>query len=129
MLWVGENSNESTDCLTCAEFLQQLRNYWFLRNRSDSCNYGNVHSEKLEQVLKQSSFMGTCCATIYLNYIFSMNQSQWQRGLCHEESSPVQTLGSWLRISLEAVVAVAVLLAADSQSTSSSGYRACLWDP
>jgi hypothetical protein len=27
------------------------------------------------------------------------------------------------------VVAVGVLLAADSQSTSSSGYRASLWDP
>jgi hypothetical protein len=36
------------------------------------------------------------------------NRSQWPRGLRHELSSPARTLGSWVRISLEAWMSVCV---------------------
>jgi hypothetical protein len=40
-------------------------------------------------------------------YVFS-SRSQWPRGLRHELSSPSRTLGSWVRVSLEAWMSVCV---------------------
>jgi hypothetical protein len=37
-------------------------------------------------------------------------RSQWPRGLRHEQSSPAQTLGSWVRIPTEAWMSVRVFL-------------------
>jgi hypothetical protein len=64
------------------------------------------------------------------------SRSQWRRGLRHEQSSPAQTLGSWVRIPLEAWMSVcfyfvfvlfclyvATLRRADSPSKES--YRLC----
>jgi hypothetical protein len=64
--------------------------------------------------------------------------SQWPRGLRHEPSSPAQTLGSWVRIPLEALMSVwvyfvfvlfclqiAALRGADPPSKES--YRLCKW--
>jgi hypothetical protein len=64
-------------------------------------------------------------------------RSQWQRGLRHELSSLVQTLGSWVRILIEAWMPVCVysmfalscvyvlaLQRADHSSTKS--YRLCI---
>jgi hypothetical protein len=46
------------------------------------------------------------------NYIlavmWSVCPSQWPRGLRHEISSPARTLGSWIRIPLEACMSVCV---------------------
>jgi hypothetical protein len=47
----------------------------------------------------------------YLNFEFittdiADSRSQWPRGLRHELSSPAQTLGSWVRIPLEAWMSV-----------------------
>jgi hypothetical protein len=36
------------------------------------------------------------------------SRSQWPRGLGHEPSSPARTLGSWVRISVEAWMSVCV---------------------
>jgi hypothetical protein len=41
-------------------------------------------------------------------YIIMICRSQWPRGLRHELSSPTPTLGSWVRISLEAGMSVCV---------------------
>jgi hypothetical protein len=34
--------------------------------------------------------------------VFLVGQSQWPHGLWHEMSSPAQTLGSWVQITLKA---------------------------
>jgi hypothetical protein len=65
------------------------------------------------------------------------SRSQWPHGLRHEMSSPAQTLGSWVRIPLEACMSVCVysvfilfcmsvaaLLWADPPSKES--YRLCI---
>jgi hypothetical protein len=38
----------------------------------------------------------------YFRCLVNFDRSQWPRGLRHEPSSPARTLGSWVRISLEA---------------------------
>jgi hypothetical protein len=50
------------------------------------------------------------CGTAVINVaIPSLRRSQWLRsGLRHELSSPAQTLGSWVRIPLEARMSVCV---------------------
>jgi hypothetical protein len=68
----------------------------------------------------------------FLQVTALMGRSLWQRRLRHELSSPAQTLGSWVRILLEAwmsvcvysvFVQVAVLRWADPPSKES--YRLC----
>jgi hypothetical protein len=44
----------------------------------------------------------------YLLNTRARGQSQWPRGLMHELSTPARTLGSWVRISLEAWMSVCV---------------------
>jgi hypothetical protein len=46
--------------------------------------------------------------TSYALFILHRCRSQWPRGLRHEPSSPAKTLGSWVRISLEACMSVCV---------------------
>jgi hypothetical protein len=43
-----------------------------------------------------------------LSFILRRRRSQWPRGLRHELSSPAQTLGSWVRIPLEAWMSVCI---------------------
>jgi hypothetical protein len=45
---------------------------------------------------------------IYDSVHVSPRRSQWRRRLRHEPSSPAQTLGSWVRIPLEAWMSVSV---------------------
>jgi hypothetical protein len=63
----------------------------------DSLN--NNHTE----VLHVSSSRNPLKTTIFYH-----GQSQWPRGQKHEMSSPAQTLGSWIRIPLEAWMFVCV---------------------
>jgi hypothetical protein len=46
---------------------------------------------------------------IFLSYNSVLSRSQWPHGLRHEPSSPAQTLGSWVRIPLEAYISVFTL--------------------
>jgi hypothetical protein len=47
--------------------------------------------------------------TTYHSYVrMSRCRSQWSRGLTHELSSLVRTLGSWVRISVEACVSMCI---------------------
>jgi hypothetical protein len=41
-------------------------------------------------------------------YVMMYGRSEWPRGLRHEMSSPVRTLGSWVRIPLKAWISVCV---------------------
>jgi hypothetical protein len=45
---------------------------------------------------------------LFMNVAHVVCRSQWQRGLRHELSSFAQTLGSWVRIPLEAWMSVCV---------------------
>jgi hypothetical protein len=43
-----------------------------------------------------------------MEIVLLKSQSQWPRGLRHEPFSPARTLGSWVRIPLEAWMSVCV---------------------
>jgi hypothetical protein len=56
-------------------------------------------------------FLGPQFMNIREYYILIViGHSQWPRGLRHELSSPARTLGSWVRILLEAWIYVCVVL-------------------
>jgi hypothetical protein len=66
---------------------------------------------------------------LFCNTIKKRCRSQWPRGLRHEPSSPAQTLGSWVRIPLEAWISVCVysvfVLSLRADPPSKESYRLC----
>jgi hypothetical protein len=85
---------------------------------------------------KSNLFRLPCCLCLFVVYITTLCRSQRPRGLRHELSSPAQTLGSWVRIPLEAWMSVCVYSAfvlscvqvaalRRDNSLSKESYRLC----
>jgi hypothetical protein len=107
--------NENTwQCLTC-----------FIYDKSKGKKSGEFYLLRYNAVrpvenqpafrrsMSPSSSRSKSCACYLLHSgfllgLFLLCRSQWPRGLRHEPPSPARTLGSWVRVSLEAWMSVCV---------------------
>jgi hypothetical protein len=65
-------------------------------------------SSSLHSTGNQACSDFTCSIHLLVYACAFIGRSQWPRGLSREPSSPAQTLGSWIQISLEAFMSVFV---------------------
>jgi hypothetical protein len=101
--FLGRASSSDSDVNFCV-ILRKLSYLFSIYNVNS-----NPHTRDLEILNTQNLFSVrwtcqgmTCPKRYFRENIPSVCRSQWPRGLRHELSSSAQTLGSWVRIALEA---------------------------